>query len=72
MRTLILLTAILLTGCATPPAWVADMYDRNDPCQARAELGRPAGYERPNWCGSAGNRVTIYNTKRQAIGYIKQ
>lgn len=71
MKTLIALTAVLLTGCATPPAWLANMQDRNDPCQMRAELGRPAGYQRPEWCGAGSRRTYIYNTANQRIGYTK-
>lgn len=42
-----------LVGCAS-------YWDRNDPCQVRAELGRPAGYQPPSWCGaSAGGSRTV-------------
>ena len=47
------------------------MQDRNDPCQMRAELGRPDGYQRPEWCGAARARVTVYNVQNQRIGYLK-
>lgn len=65
---LIPITLLLLTGCAKPPAWVAEMYDRNDPCQ-RVELAGTDQY--PRWCGGSGKRITIYNTQNRAIGYIK-
>jgi len=71
MKSTLAIIALVLTGCATPPAWLADHYDRNDPCQARAELGRPEGYTRPDWCGSASGRRYIYNTQNQRVGYIK-
>lgn len=42
-----------LMGCAS-------YWDRQDPCQARAELNRPQGYQRPAWCGaSAGGYRTV-------------
>jgi len=48
------------------------MYDRNDPCQTRAELGRAPGYQMPNWCGASQGRTVIYNTQNQPIGYIRK
>ena len=71
MKYTLLLILVAVTGCAAPPAWLANHYDRNDPCQARAELGRPAGYTRPEWCGSALGRTYIYNAQNQRVGYIK-
>jgi hypothetical protein len=60
-----------LAGCAQPPVWLAQHFDQQDPCQSRAELGRPAGYQIPTWCGASTNRTYIYNTSNQKIGYIK-
>jgi len=67
MRTLILISLVLLTGCSS----IATMYDRADPCQMRAELGRPPGYERPSYCGAGSGRTYIYNNSNQRIGYVK-
>lgn len=47
------------------------MYDRADPCQMRAELGRPEGYQRPSFCGAGSGRTYIYNNSNQRIGYVK-
>jgi hypothetical protein len=44
-----------LFGCAS-------YWDRLDPCQTRAELGRPAGYQMPTYCG-AGSGGTVYVTR---------
>ena len=50
--TVILMCAVVLTGCAQPPRLLASWFDHGDPCQARAELNRPQGYQIPSWCGS--------------------
>jgi hypothetical protein len=74
----ILLIVLALTGCATPPQWLANYYDRNDPCQTGAGdparqqlLGRPLGYQQPSFCGAGSTRTYIYNQSNQRIGYIK-
>ena len=54
---------------------IALTADRADPCQTRAELGRPEGYQRPNWCFSGrGYQKPIYITDRsgQTIGKISR
>lgn len=63
---------VALTGCAGPLNMLASYYDHNDPCQSRAELNRPQGYQVPNWCGSGSSKTYIYNNKGQPMGYIKQ
>ena len=60
---------------------VALAHDRADPCQAgttperRAQLGRPEGYQRPDWCFS-GRRyqtpVYITNMQGKTIGKISR
>jgi hypothetical protein len=80
MKTIIaLLVALNLTACATPPQWLANSYDRNDPCQTgagseaeRARLNRPQGYSAPNWCGASANRIYIYNNNSIRQGYISK
>lgn len=47
------------------------MYDQQDPCQIRAELGRAPGYKMPNWCGASDGRTTIYDARGNRIGSIK-
>jgi len=71
MKYRLVLSVLLLTGCATPPAWLASYFDHGDPCQTRPELARPPGYQMPNWCGAALGRRSIYNTADQRVGYIK-
>jgi hypothetical protein len=53
MKTVIaLITALTLTGCGTygEPLLLAQMFDRNDPCQ-RSPM--------PQWCGASAG-VTVY------------
>jgi uncharacterized protein YceK len=49
MKFLIILMVVLLSGCATPPRFLAAMYDSNDPCQ---NYYNRADYKLPNFCGS--------------------
>lgn len=68
----ILSVAVLtLTGCANKLAWYGTMQDRADPCQTRAELNRPQGYQAPDWCGSARAQYRIYNTQGRLVGTIR-
>ena len=61
-------SVMMMSACSS----IAMMYDRNDPCQTRAELGRPQGYQPPEWCGASDSRVRIYNMQNQQIGYIRK
>lgn len=61
------LTLITVSGCAQ----IANFYDRQDPCQTRAELGRAVDYKMPSWCGASLGRTYIYNNQGQRQGYIK-
>lgn len=80
MKYLAIVAAVLLSGCATPPAWLANHYDRKDPCQTQefstlngARL-KPQGYNHSNWpawCGAHQGRTRITNTHGQTLGYIK-
>ena len=84
MKTILAVLVLTLSGCATPPQWLANHYDRNDPCQTgqfteaeRLRLNRPVGYQQPSWCGASNNRVIIYSAPRgapvgNAVGYIKK
>jgi len=60
MYVVIILMFLLLTGCATPPGWLAAMYDNNDPCQTRM---REPGYKMPSFCGKGrtAGRVIVYD-----------
>lgn len=50
MKTIVIVLALFLTGCATPPRFLAAMYDSNDPCQ-RTELIQTGQY--PSFCGAS-------------------
>lgn len=63
MKTYTLVLSLLLTGCATPPRWLAGMYDNNDPCQ-RVELIKTGQY--PSYCG--GSSGTRYVTRDYTTG----
>lgn len=72
MRAVVILFSILLlSACSAPLQLLADSYNQADPCQARSELGRPAGYQRPNWCGAAGSRTTVYDARGRVWGYVR-
>lgn len=71
---------LLLTGCATPPAFLANYYDSRDPCQSQefskhdGSRLKPPGYSQQNfpaWCGASSGRTRIMNTHGQTLGYIK-
>jgi len=68
MKLALVISAVLLTGCAKPPVWLAEMHDRNDTCQ-RVELIKTGQY--PSWCGGS-KKTHIYNSSNQRVGYIKQ
>lgn len=67
MAKYILFLSIVLTGCAQPPRLLAEIYNSNDPCQLRNNGGNY-----PSFCGASGNRITVYNNRDKAIGYVKQ
>jgi len=71
---------LALTGCATPPAFLANHYDSRDPCQSQefSKLDgsrlKPAGYspkDFPAWCGASSGGKRITNTHGQTLGYIR-
>ena len=68
MRYAIILS-ITLTGCASPPQWMANYYDRQDPCQNHAKVD---AYIPPSFCGASANRAYIYAPNGAKIGYIKR
>jgi starvation-inducible outer membrane lipoprotein len=69
---LLLVFSLLLSGCATPPQWLANHFDQQDPCQTRAELGRPLGYTAPGWCGGSGKRQVYYDMQNRPVGFIRK
>lgn len=63
MRVILILLTCSLTACATPPAWLANYYDRADPCQTQ-EFSRingarlkPANYQPPSYCAGGAPRL---------------
>jgi hypothetical protein len=63
---LLIPTLVGITACGT----IGAIYDRQDPCQTRPELGRPANYQPPSFCGSAASRTYIYAPSGARIGYV--
>lgn len=69
MKTLMAITiTVAITGCASPPRWLATHFDNMDPCQ-RVNA-------QPSWCGASAGRTVIYSTPHQQplgaqIGYTK-
>lgn len=56
---------LLLGGCATPPVWLAEYYNSQDPCLRSIN-------EMPSWCGAgSGSKQTIYDSNNRRIGYVK-
>jgi len=75
-----LVLCLALTGCATPPSFLANYYDSRDPCQSQefskfdGSRLKPPGYtskDFPTWCGAAQGRTRITNTHGQTTGYIR-
>lgn len=58
MKFVIVALTLILTGCATPPQWLADMYDSNDRCQNYYKV---PNYQSPSYCGAGGGRA--YTTR---------
>ena len=62
MKTILVVLALTLTGCAQPPRWLANMYDNNDPCQSKGV----ANYQYPSFCGASAG--TSYVTRDYRTG----
>jgi starvation-inducible outer membrane lipoprotein len=63
MKTLILILALTLVGCATPPKWLAAHYNNQDPCQRDPYL---------QYCGASNGRAIIYDINNARIGHIQK
>ena len=65
---------VLLTGCATPPRWLAAHYNSQDMCQQRNNPDR----QLPSFCGAgSAGRTTVYATPTgnpigREVGYTKK
>ena len=57
---IIVVSALLMTACATPPQFIANFMDSRDKCQTNS---RDPGEPLPRWCGAAtGHRITVQAT----------
>jgi hypothetical protein len=66
MKTILMAVIVVnLTGCATPPRFLAAMYDNNDPCQ-QTHLIKTGEY--PSFCGAGSG--TRYVTRDYQTGRI--
>lgn len=64
MKYLLIIPIIFITGCATPPRWLAAHYDSMDRCQVQNWQ-----QVQPKYCGSSAGRTTIYSTPQgQPLG----
>jgi hypothetical protein len=63
MKTILMAVILTLSGCASPPRFLATMYNNNDPCQKTQLI---ATGEYPSWCG--GGSGTRYVTRDYATG----
>lgn len=66
----IFLTLILifnLTGCATAPRLLAEMFDSADPCQRRNYVNTP-----PRFCGASKGQEYFYDMNGRQLGYTKK
>ena len=68
IRLALITSTLTLSACATPPQWLANHYNRQDPCQ---NYYNRADYRMPNWCGAGSGRTLIYNNAGQRQGYIR-
>jgi hypothetical protein len=76
MKIILMAVTLCITGCATPPQWLANHFDRGDICQTRefasdgARL-KPAGYQQPYGCGSTRSTIAVIrDTNGRAMGSI--
>lgn len=63
MKLIILALVVNLVGCATPPRFLAEMYDSNDPCQ---NYYNKPNYQYPSFCGAGSGKA--YVTRDWATG----
>lgn len=47
MKLLIVILTLALTACATPPQFLANHYNKQDPCQ---HYGKVDNYQLPDYC----------------------
>lgn len=56
------LIVLLLSGCATPPQFLADYYNRKDPCQPYKHNADVRYENRPSFCGAGNNVIGVIRT----------
>lgn len=63
-------TAILLSlsACATPPQWLANHYNSQDPCQNYYNV---PNYQYPEWCGASNARMRLYDNRGRLVGTVR-
>ena len=66
MKILILLVAVVLTGCAAPFEMYAHYLNSQDPCQRQNNGGNY-----PSFCGAGSGKTYIYNNQGAKVGYVK-
>jgi len=66
-KILLVLSLISLTACQTPPRFISNHFNSNDPCQS---YGKPKDYQKPNWCGSSQGQVVNVNQGLSRNNYI--
>ena len=68
MKTLSLLVlAMMLTACQTPPRFISNHFNAQDPCQY---AGKSAGYKLPNWCGASTGKIVNVQQGLNRNNYI--
>jgi starvation-inducible outer membrane lipoprotein len=67
-RLLLVASTLTLSACSTPPQWLANHYNRQDPCQ---NYHNRQNYQYPEWCGASAGRTYIYNNRGVRQGYVK-
>lgn len=57
---ILIILFLTLTGCSTPPRFLADYYNKSDPCQMKFKA---ADHMRPSFCGKGKtpSKVIIYD-----------
>ena len=61
------LVLLSIVGCATPPQFVSNYFNSNDPCQSH---GKPQGYKKPTWCGTSSGQVVNIQQGLSRNNYI--
>jgi hypothetical protein len=64
--------ALMMTACATPPAWVSNYFNAQDPCQSNNVPGYcGAGLYAQSRSQQSQPTRPIYNTNGHIVGYTR-